>query len=73
MTRLIVFTTFLTLMLVVLNLRDNQGLPTANSYFDFNDYQQKHVAEVKLREELAKPKVIEVVAEEVVEKLLCLF
>lgn len=67
MTRLIVFSTFLTLMLVVLNLRDNQGLPTAKSYFDFNDYQKKHVAEIKLREELAAPKVVEVVEEVVVE------
>ena len=54
-------------MLVVLNLRDNQGLPTAKSYFDFNDYQKKHVAEINLREELAAPKVVEVV-EEVVEE-----
>ncbi len=55
MTRVTIFVFFLVLFVIVLNLRDQQGLTVSNTYFDFDQYEESYLAEKNLIHELANP------------------
>ena len=69
MQRVTVLLIFLTLMIVVLNLKSGQKLKVEQSFFDMAKYAEHYHAEKKLIADLQAPKVEEKVVEEVVEKI----
>ena len=64
MTRVLVLTIFTLIAISVLALRDGDSAKVSNKYFNINEYSKNYHSEVKLREELAAPKVVEEVVEE---------
>lgn len=69
MQRVTVLLVFLTLMVVVLNLKSGQKLTVEKSFFNMNKYTESYHAEKDLIAQLQAPKVEEKIVEEVVAEL----
>ncbi len=69
MQRVTVLLVFLTLIIIVLNLKSGQNLEVEKSFFDLEKYSKSYHAEKDLIAELSAPKVVEEIVEEVVENI----
>ncbi len=56
MARITILLIFLTLILLVLNLRDGQNLPIKLGYFNLDQYEENYKAEVALQDSINNPK-----------------
>ena len=55
MTRVLVLTIFSSLIIAVLNFRNFDTANISKTYFNFDDYEEKYLAELELQEKLANP------------------